>query len=210
MPSTNFYSYWHSTQQMTRTRKICLDCTSLQKKEYRLKKKMLAELTINGDLFYKDNPNYKKCGTCTTWKPVEEYYKYKNKTFKKCIECEREESRKEAILKLEENGGSLRVKTNPNEYQDEYQRSNTFQLMELMGWEFNKENGIWFKEPVKTSTGEWPLFKPRKRLVKTNIPKYVKELVIEYRNQNMSIGKISAKLNVSETSVWKICQNISK
>ena len=210
-PPTDFYSYWHSTQQTTRTRKVCLDCSNQQKKEYRLKKKMLAQLTINPDLIYENNPNYKKCGGCSTWKTQEQYYQYKNKPFAKCIECEREQSRKEARERLEDNGGSLRLKVHPNEYQDEYQRKNVFELMTLFGYLFNEEKGIWYKEPWKTKDGEFPLIKtPTKKLVKTNIPKEVKEKIVEYRKLNYSIGKISAIVNVSETSVWKICQNISK
>jgi len=210
-PSTDFYSYWHSTQQATRTRKICLDCVNKQKKEYRLKKKMLAQITINPDIIYEDNPNYKKCNTCSIWKTLDQYYQYKHKHWSKCIECEREQSRKEAQERLEENGGSLRIKINPNEYIDEYQRKNVFELMTLLGYLFNEEKGIWYKEPWKTKDGEFPLLKtPSRKLVKTNIPKEVKLKIVEYRLKNYSIGKISAVLNVSETSVWKICQNISK
>jgi len=210
-PSTEYATYWHSTQQATRTRKICMSCVNQQKKEYRLKKKMLAQLTINPDLVYQDNPNYKKCNTCSIWKTIDQYYQYKDKSFSKCIECEREQSRKEAREKLEENGGSLRLKVNPNEYQDEYQRKNVFELMTLFGYLFNEEKGIWYKEPWKTKDGEFPLLKkPTRKLVKTNIPKEVKIRIVELRNKNMTIGKISAITNVSETSVWKICQNISK
>ena len=210
-PPIKFYTYWHSTQQKTRTRKICMDCTNEQKKEYRLNKKMLAQLTINPDLIYQNNPNYKKCTNCITWKTLDQYYQYKNKAFTKCMECERQQSRKEAKERLEENGGSLRIKVNPNEYVDEYQRKNVFELMTLLGYLFNEENGIWYKEPWKTKDGKFPLIKPpTRKIVKTNIPKEVKKKIIEYRLKNYTIGKISAVLNVSETSVWKICQNISK
>ena len=188
-----------------------MDCTNEQKKEYRLNKKMLAQLTINPDLIYQNNPNYKKCTNCITWKTLDQYYQYKNKAFTKCMECEREQSRKEAKERLEENGGSLRIKVNPNEYVDEYQRKNVFELMTLLGYLFNEENGIWYKEPWKTKDGKFPLIKPpTRKIVKTNIPKEVKKKIIEYRLKNYTIGKISAVLNVSETSVWKICQSISK
>ena len=83
--------------------------------------------------------------------------------------------------------------------------------MTLLGYLFNEENGIWYKEPWKTSNGEFPLVKTgRPKQVKTNIPKVIKEKIIEYRRLKYSIGKIAAIVNVSETSVWKICQNTLK
>lgn len=208
---TEFQTYWHSTQNKERTRKICKSCFNEQKKIYRLNKKMLEQIPVDPELMYRDNPNYKKCTSCSTWKTIDQYYKYKAKTFSKCIDCEREQSRREALEKLEDNGGSMRVKTQPNQYQDEYQRANTFELMTLFGYLFNEEKGIWYKEPWKTKDGEFPLIKkPSKNLVRTNIPREVKAKIIEYRLKNYTISKISARLNVSETSVWKICQTILK
>ena len=34
-PLSNFYTYWHSTQQKHRTRKICNFCMNKQKQEYK-------------------------------------------------------------------------------------------------------------------------------------------------------------------------------
>lgn len=209
-PPTEFSSYWHSTQKVTRTRKVCNSCYNEQKKQYRLKKKMIAQITIDPEILYKDNPNYRKCKVCATWKPSEQFYNFRSKVWRKCSECERAEYKKDSLEKLVENGGSLKVKPNPNEYNDEYQRANTFELMTLLGYLYNEENGIWYKEPWKTKDGEFPLVKKTRKCKNTKIPKEIKERIIEYRNQNYSIGKISARLNVSETSVWKICQNILK
>jgi transposase-like protein len=82
--------------------------------------------------------------------------------------------------------------------------------MTLLGYLYNEENGIWYKEPWKTKDGKFPLITKKRKYKNTKIPKEIKEKIIEYRNQNYSIGKISERLNVSETSVWKICQNILK
>jgi hypothetical protein len=172
---------------------------------------MIAQITIDPEILYKDNPNYRKCNTCSTWKPTEEYYQFRSKIWNKCSECEREKDRKDALQKLIDNGGSNRVKHNPNEYSDEYQRKNTFEFMQLLGYLYNEENGIWYKEPWKTKDGKFPMMKTKQRVYNnTRIPKDVIEKVLEYRSQNYSIGKISEKVSISETSVWKICQNILK
>jgi len=206
-PSTEYQSYWHSTQQTTRTRKVCNSCYNEQKKQYRLNKKMLAKLTIDPDILYKDNPNYRKCNSCNEWKPKDYYYKYKSKMFAKCIDCERIVRRKVAEDKKIEQGGSIRIKNHPNQYVDEYQRDSVFKIMLAIGYQFNEEKGIWFKEPWKTRDGEFPLLKSNKK-VKTIICEDVKERIIELKKTNKTIAEISDNFNLSYTSVWKICRNI--
>ena len=62
-----FQTYWHSTQQKMRTRKQCTECL------YQLKLKRK-----DPNKFYQNNPNYKKCNTCSECKPYSEFTISKN------------------------------------------------------------------------------------------------------------------------------------
>lgn len=206
-PSTEYATYWHSTQQATRVRKVCSSCFYQQKKEYRLRKRM----EVNPEMLFINNPDYKKCTRCESWKHIDGFSTYTKVTnYARCKECRTEIEKEEAREKIIKNGGSLRVKVFPNEYTDEYQRKNTFELMRELGYLYNEENGIWYKEPWKTKDGEFPLLpKTDKRIYKyqSKISNKVREQVLDLRSNNISIRKIASKLNISETSVWKICQN---
>jgi hypothetical protein len=201
---TNYQKYFHSTQQKWRTRKECTDCYY----KTRLKRK-------NPDLYYKNNPNYKKCNTCGVNKVLEQYYfhcKAKDQRFGRCIECQRKKDREQSKLKKEEQGGSLLVLMKPNTYVDEYQKENTFQLMKSIGWSFNEENGVWWKEGIKSKDGVFiniPVTVKkiyRRRPPKKQQPKYSQEVIDgmkQLRKKGETLQSIADKYDCSPPTVIK-------
>jgi hypothetical protein len=214
----NFQTYWHSTQQKTRVRKQCTECLY----KIRLKRK-------NPDKLYKDNPNYKKCTKCETWKPLEEYYrKNGDNIFSRCKECEKEkertERRKYRIKVLEENCGSEKVNLKPNHYADEYQRNCTFSLLEALGYIYNEEFGVWEK-PGWKEVIEGKIVFPK--ILTRNKTEYSNEnydgnkagnwvteemyyKIFELRAKGYTYQRIGYELNIGITTVCKYLKGIRK
>ena len=65
---------------------------------------------------------------------------------------------KVVYLIIKENGGSNRIHKYPNQYDDEYQKQQVFQLMIEMGYTFNEEYEIWVKDNVKSIQDGKPYF----------------------------------------------------
>lgn len=51
--------------------------------------------------------------------------------------------------------GRFQVKDKPNHYCDDQQREEVFNILTLLGWKFNEENGIWFDGKIKDENGNW-------------------------------------------------------
>ena len=215
-PVDQYATYFHSTQQKIRTRKICNPCFKEQKKQYRESIKMkeivqpvTPELEIEPIIDYSSNPDYLKCIVCEEWKEIkEDYYLAKGgrPIYKRCKECQKEMDRQRSSNKLKDNGGSLMIGQKPGVFFDEYQRQNTFELMTLFGYLYDKETGIWYKPGVKEIVNGKPVFlKVKKRLHGT--PKKInKEMIykiIELKQNNYTYASIARKLKISETSVQR-------
>lgn len=217
-PENEYYSYYHSVQQKWRQRKVCNSCIRDQKRKYdeRLKEKKIIQPEVPESLTidYSTNPDYYKCYRCHEWKVIKTDY-YLRKDGKplnsRCKVCQRDLDRIEADQLRKENGGNLKVNQRPNHYLDSYQRENTFLLMELMGYTFDEETGIWFKEGWKHIVDGKPVFivikekmKNRKRKVKPRVNNVeLINKIIEMRSKNMTYVQIADKLNVSDTTVRK-------
>ena len=170
-----YYTYFHSTQQKHRTRKICQECCAKYKKEYKAKirqeklrmKEILTEpekvAVIAPELQpdpFKDNPLYKFCKNCEEYKLLTDYYV--NKKIKGhatwCKVCHnlhtRIRQREYYQNKYENNGGSECILSKPGTYMDIYQKEQLFWVMELMGWTHN-ENGVWSKDGIKDADKNW-------------------------------------------------------
>jgi DNA-binding MarR family transcriptional regulator len=81
--------------------------------------------------------------------------------------------------------------------------------MTLLGYLYNEEFGIWTKEGVKSIQDGKPHFHFLRYTKKRNkttgrITQLQKEKIIEYRNKGYSMGKISRKTGISDSSVCKI------
>lgn len=208
-----FSTYYHSTQKKHRTRKICTECFNKQKVEYRIRMKQKVILTLDPDILFKDDPNYKKCLECKEWKSMDNYYGIKSKaTYPRCIPCERERSRKESEDRRIENGGGQKVPPKPNKYTDKYQRENTFEIMALMGYTFDEPTGIWFKPGWKEIVNGKPVFTQIKKTSRNfgNIKKLSKEEVnqiFELRERGWTVNRISIKTKYSNSKINSVLKN---
>lgn len=212
-PDDKFYTYWHSTQKKYRTRRICTDCTDEQKRQYRLKKKQEILLELSPQVIsqkYKDNPEYKLCSVCNIYKERKtEFYSskqtgYTNHLCKLCHNLKsRQRSREYFEQKRINNGGSEKVKTRPNQYMDEYQKEQTFWIMKLMGWTFDEETKIWWKDGIKDKNNNWNKIKPKQKAQKP--PRKIIDVnkIIELKSRGFSNTEISNMLNYTQMTIRK-------
>jgi hypothetical protein len=122
--------------------------------------------------------------------------------------CQREKDRLDREEELEMNGGSERVPRKPNEYVDKYQKEQTFMVMQVLGYTYNEETGIWTKPGVKeVIDGKivFPNIKKENRLgiYRTKLSSSIVKEIIEYRNRGWNNQKIADKLGISDTTVFK-------
>ena len=195
-----YQKYFHSTQQKWRVRGECTDCYY----KTRLKRK-------NPNLYYQNHPDYKKCRACTEWKLVDDFHFHSRVTgvrFNICKICQKEQDRIKYDQELEENGGSAKIPTKPNQYKDKYQKEQTFAVMEVLGYIYYQDKGIWLKPGVKELVDGKIVFSKVSKNNKNGIyhskvtPKKIM-LMKEYREQGYSYDKIADILDVSDTTVFK-------
>lgn len=233
-PDDQYETYWHSTKKKYFTRRICVDCIKKQQKEYRLKirqGKLNLDISSTNDnitqpdppeSFIEDfstNPDYKFCVGCETWKLKTEYFVAKNKTrqtytiFKRCKKCHNSNNREKSKLYWEEKrknyGGSEHVCSKPGKYEDEFQKEQTFWVMNLIGWEYNEEKNIWTKKGIKELVDGkivWPnikektkrIFNPEKKILPDKERKDVDiDKLISLRNLGWSWINISLEMKTS-------------
>jgi len=85
------------------------------------------------------------CKICNTSKPLDEYYT--RRTI--CKVCEKRRGKLERL-----NEGDIKDK--PNTYRNALEKEILFQVMYALGWSFNDEKGIWYKESAgKDKDGNW-------------------------------------------------------
>lgn len=204
-----YYTYWHSTQQKYRTRKICDVCTRQQKKEYKLKRK-------NKDIIVEAPVPTKYCTHCKKDIPITSFYeghlKYPGSPCSSCIRKQNEQKRYEKIM---ENGGSERVSQKPNTYVDEFQKAQTFMVLERLGWIYN-DNGVWSKEGVKTADNVWLNIPTEKKTVrrptgiivkkKHGVHNYINK-IIEQKEAGMTYYDLADIYCCSHTTIRAIVNN---
>jgi hypothetical protein len=195
-----YQKYFHSTQQKWRVRGECTDC--------HYKTKLIRK---NPELYYQNHPEYKKCKTCSTWKLQDQFHFHSKVTgvrFTSCKECQKETDRIKYNQELEDNGGSNIISSKPNQYKDKHQKEQTFMVMEVLGYIYYEDKGIWLKPGTKELVDGKIVFSKisNKNKVGTYIAKITAKKVMqmkEYRNQGFSYNKIADKLDVSDTTVFK-------
>jgi hypothetical protein len=224
-----FQKYWHSTQQKFRIRKECTLCHNTQHNERRRLKRLeskLIQVSIRPELIQpvviesqpdlSSNKNYQQCRTCKQFKIKTEYYSHKSskKTYLDCRICinkkEVDRARKDRIEYLEENGGSNYHKQNPGEWVDDYQKEATHNILKAIGWKLNEDNGIWWKDGIKTSDGVFiniktkPLsFENYPKVINNEKKKVVFDKAVELRKQGKSYKRISNEVGLSDTTILK-------
>ena len=212
-PLDQYQTYYHRPQGKIRMRKYCRTCFNEQK---RLWRESIKQLKITQPVTpepptidFSTNPDYYLCIDCKEYKLLMvDFYLHKGlkPITKRCKDCQRVLDQKEADEYKKENGGSLMVPQRPNVYFDKYQKENTFQLMDIMGYLFDEDTGIWYKPGVKEIVDGKPKFlkikkHKRKRLRRIN-PDLWKQM-IELRNKNMTYVQIADILNLSDTTIRK-------
>jgi hypothetical protein len=217
-PESDYATYFHSTQNKMRRRKICRFCFNEQKRQYnqsiRNKKiiQPVEDMTpIQPIIDHSTNPDYKACKECNEYKPIDSFHyfnKEKGLTFNTCKDCEKENDRIYNEQLKEQNGGSKMVGAKPNTYFDEYQKKNTFEVMTLLGYLYNEEYGIWTKLGVKTIEDGKPYFHFLKYYKKGNkggmITQTERDKILEYREKGFSFKRISIITKISPNSIYKI------
>ena len=166
---------------------------------------------------YSTNPDYKRCTVCKEFKHLDKYYfhsRAKGIKFADCMDCQREKDKKEREEYLKENGGSNRIHKYPNQYDDEYQKQQVFQLMIEMGYTFNEEYEIWVKDNVKSIQDGKPYFHflkyNNKRGRGKKIPQSYKDRIMFYRKKGYSMGKIARITGISDSAICKIIKENGK
>jgi len=195
-PDTEFQTYFHSTQNVYRTRRQCNQCFYDAKKQLRLSKKMRMCIVCEEQKLFTDFPNYKSLGSGD-----------KRRNICKICTCEIEKDRRNRRLNNNEEKGET-VPFKPNTYNSEQQRIDGFQLMEALGFTFVEETGRWHKEGFKNPDGTFVRIIEKKRLDRERKLKEIEELnvwdKIRYlREQGYSLNKISEEIGVNYTAVFK-------
>lgn len=191
-----FQTYWHSTQNKMRTRKQCTQCLY----EIRVKRK-------NPDKYYKNNPNYHKCNTCSKWKIVPEFYTretgeiYSNR----CRVCTKILDDEKRIERLINNCGGEKVPPTPNVYADKYQKQCTYEIMQILGYTFDEPTGIWVKagyKEIRNGKPYFPTIAGTGRISRKMTPTIL-DRIIEYKSMGWANEKIADELGISDTTVYK-------
>ena len=217
-PDDQYATYFHSTQNKWRTRKVCKPCFNQQKRKGGLTtimKEITQPVTPEPPTIdYSTNHSYYLCIDCNEYKLLStDFYLHKggNPVTKRCKECQRTLDRQIADERRKENGGSLMIPQLCNVYFDNYQRENTFELMRLLGYLYDEETGIWHKPGWKEIVDGKPVFvvikEKNKFRTKNCRPKVSNEelirTVVELRNRKQTYDQISRKLSISTATIRK-------
>lgn len=151
--------------------------------------------------------DYKVCGDCNEELHLNSFHKSKyGVPYRCCIMC----YAAKFTRKVEESGGSSRIKNRCDDYTDLTQRKQTFWLMELLGWTYT--DGVWWKEGIKDADKKWIIFKEtnvkktRKRVtapipLKTNKVLDKMDEIIEKKANGMSFHELADIYEVSHTTL---------
>lgn len=150
-------------------KKYCLECFRQQSRDWkrnnRISKKKQKELEEEQNRIQQILDNGGKiCPTCNIPKTKDEYYKHRTHC-KECVKkIEREKDRLEREererLREEEGLSYKRVPNKPGDFADETQRKSTHEFLTLLGWSYNPDNNLYYKEPIKSATGLWRGIEP--------------------------------------------------
>jgi hypothetical protein len=186
---------------------VCLTCTREQVKNYKRKEKPAV---------VKEEPK-KYCPCCKKDVPLTGYYDSgKEVNGRYCISCIRKNQNDRNYNRVMSEGGSERVLQKPNKYADEYQKAQTFMVLERLGWTFNEDTGIWSREGVKDKFGTWLNIIPQPKIKrrpdgiivrkKHGVHNYIKEIV-QQRESGVSVFDLAYIYCCSHTTIRTIIYN---
>ncbi len=225
-----YYTYYHSSQQKWRTRKICNSCMNEGKRKYKESIKMkeiiepvVLELEIEVINPLSTNPDYRLCRTCQEYVHIDGFYKYKARgiIFKEYLDCRKccnkkeSDKRKEERQEWKENtGGSDRIRNEIGVFEDDYQKEQTYMVMEVLGYTYSEECGHFLKPGVKEYVdGKLKFYKVNKQKFRVgqkidyNTPEWT-EIYNLYMLGNCSQKQLSKKYGVSTATINKYINRI--
>lgn len=199
-----YYSYWHSTQQKYRIRHVCNVCTRQQSRDYKLKRKNMQVKEVVATKF---------CVHCKEDVPVTGFYEANLKApGSPCISCRRKQYEQKKYNQIMENGGSERVPPKPNVYTDQFQKAQTFMILEMLGWTYN-DNGVWSKEGVKSADNVWVniIPQPKRKRANAGLPikkkhgvhNYIPQ-IIKQKEDGMTYADLAYIYDCSHTTIRMI------
>ena len=204
-----YYTYWHSTQNKYRTRLVCSVCTKEQSRDYKRK--------IKNNPAVVNEVAKKYCPCCKKDVPLTGYYDSgKEVNGRYCISCVRKNQNDRNYNRVMSKGGSERVNQQPNIYADEYQKAQTFMVLERLGYVFNEDTCIWSKDGVKDKFGTWLNITPQPKIKrrpngiivrkKHGVHKYINEIV-QQRESGVSVYDLAYIYCCSHTTIRTIIYN---
>lgn len=226
-PEDQYETYWHSRPKKFYTRRICKSCTSIQKKEYKLKIKQdklnLIEEPISTEIVqpevpesivedFSNNSDYKFCPSCEEYKLKSNYYasKQTGKLFRRCKDCHNTAAKKAQSVYWDEKKSTIGIESidpRPGVFLCPVQKEQTHWLLNLIGWK--QVNDKWVKDGIK----EWNDGK----IVWPNVPEQPKktrkgpkpqavldmDLINKMREQGMTFNQIAIKFKVTGSTIIK-------
>ena len=228
-----YSKYWHSTQNTFRIRGYCKTCFSHQQKliKQRLKERKIIQpvedMTQPEPIIdYINNKDYKQCPNCKEWKYKDQYYvntlnsKKEERIWGRCKPCQKIYDKEKSYREMIQNGGPQLLLQKPNCYSNDYQREITFKLMQSMGWKFNEEKGIWWKEGIKTEQGVFINIVDKKQIqpkiptkydnvVRHKSAEHSKE-IYELRKQGHTLDELARDFKTSPPTIMKIIRLYEK
>jgi hypothetical protein len=208
---SNYYTYWHSTQQKMRIRKVCNTCFNAQKKKNResiVVEKIVQPVTPEPPTIdYSNDSNYNQCIKCNKWLELNKFYCKKGKPYNNiCKVCHKIQEREKSMQYKIDNCGAGKVPIKPNKYFNEIQKQSTFDLMLAMGYLYDIPTGIWYKPGIKEIYNGKPIFlniKKAKSLRRKVTPE-VTTVICELIDKGLSAPQIAIKLELSITTIRKV------
>lgn len=228
-----YESYFHKPQGKWRTRKYCKSCFKEQKRLYKQSiktKKIMEPVSVIKEPVViipqpieevnplSNNPDYRLCRTCQEYVHKDGYYHYKTRgvIYKEYLDCRKCCNKKESTRRQQErqeerenSGGSDRIRNEVGMYEDEYQKEQTYLVMEALGYTYNEECGHFLKPGVKEYVdGQLMFYKvnskkfPSGQKIDYNRPEW-KEIYNLYKTGKFTLKQISKKYNVSPPTISK-------
>ena len=227
-PLDQYETYFHSTQQKQRRRRICRVCFYKQKVEYRLriKNSKMTQVPIE-DIIVQPVEDltppqeYIKCRGCKELKPPEDFYEAKRgrnpgQKLPRCRSCHQIYYFERKRKTQEKKGLIVKpVLNKPNVYQDKEQRDMTFEFMTIIGWTFDEEKQVFWKEGVKDRDKKWsfkelptyvpqPLLRSRVKGVNTHPGFQQVDEIKELLKKGYTYLYVSRHFNMSKPTLTKI------
>jgi hypothetical protein len=161
-PIDQYFKETRKDNGKTYIKRYCNDCFKKQSRDWKRNNRAKVKQDSLNRTILKNGGKY--CSVCNELKLPDEYYA--NRTL--CKECVRHMEREKDRVEREErdrqrelNGiSNKRVPNKPGDYADELQRKSTHEFLTLLGWSYNLDNNLYYKEPLKSATGFWRGIEP--------------------------------------------------